>query len=159
MTGKSHSEETKKKISDNMKSKDTNTGAPIEVIRETDLTDLTKIKLKNGYINLSIPNPIKGKPAYTMREHVAIIEKRIDRKLHAGEMTHHWGAKDDNNPMLITLVESQKKHKVLDKAKVNLHKYLKERRGEANQWNRKTYKRLLKIKLASLWNRYWTILK
>lgn len=114
--GQKHSEETKKKIGEGVK-RYHETGAPIEVIMKTDLDECGKFKDSAGYMRICIPNPIVGAETYDQKYHVALMEKKFGRKLRRGEEIHHWGEKDDNRPMMITLCWNKTEHCVLDKAK------------------------------------------
>ena len=115
-TGQKHKEETKKKISDGVK-KFHETGAPIELIMSVDFDECGKFKDKRGYVRIDIPNPVVGEMTYTQLYHVAIMERRLDRKLRRGEEVHHWGEKDDNRPSMITLCTLRREHNILDRAK------------------------------------------
>ena len=116
-TGQHHSEETKKKISAGVL-KIHETGAPIEIIMKTDLSECGTFKNSHGYMIVCIPNPTVGDTTYDQMYHVALIEKKLGRKLKRGEQVHHWGEKNDNRLLMITLCHSKAEHIILDKAKV-----------------------------------------
>ena len=114
--GQKMKQETKDKISAGVL-RAHETGAPIEVIRNTDLDKCGTYKNNHGYMMICIPNPILGTSSYRQRLHVAIMEKKLDRKLRRGEEIHHWGEKDDNRLHMITLCHTRRAHTILDKAK------------------------------------------
>lgn len=114
-TGQKHKQETKDKISAGVL-KVHETGAPIELIMSVDFYECGMFKDKRGYIRIDIPNP-DGGVTYTQLYHVAIMERKIGRKLRRGEEIHHWGEKDDNRLGMITLCTSRPEHNILDRAK------------------------------------------
>lgn len=119
--GHKHTEETKQKISEGVR-KLHETGAPIEILMNTDLSECGQFKDSEGYVDVCIPNPIVGELAYQQRLHVAIMEQRLNRKLRKNEEIHHWGEKDDQE--IITLCSSRAEHIILDKAKMIMNREL-----------------------------------
>jgi hypothetical protein len=117
------SDEMKKKIGAGVK-KEHETGVPIELIMRTDLSKCGTHTTKRGYVNITIPSP-EGQRSYQMRHHTALMEKKLGRKLLSGEQIHHWGDKDNNNMMILTLCRDRKHHAKLDKAKKNVLNYIK----------------------------------
>jgi Uri superfamily endonuclease len=118
MTGRKQSEEVRKKIGQAVKTKhNLKTSPPIEVLMKTDLSKMTKGKSKKGYVILYIPNENPGQKQYQIREHVAIIEKELGRKLVKGEEIHHFGEKDDNRRHMIHLCKDREEHSALDRLK------------------------------------------
>lgn len=120
--GQEHSEETRKKIGDSVRfRKNTRTGIPIDILMETDLSQVTRQKTQRGYITLFIYRGVMTKP-YQIREHVAIIEQELGRKLKSGEEVHHWGARDDNRREMLYLCEDRQEHLKMDKIKKQIDK-------------------------------------
>ena len=115
-TGQKHTEETKQRISDGVR-RVHDTGAPIEILMQTDLSECGRFKDQFGYMVISIPNPIVGAVTYKQRYHCAVIEKHIGRKLLAGEEIHHWGRKEDNRFEVLSLCKNREEHTVKDRLK------------------------------------------
>ena len=115
-TGQKHTEETKQRISDGVR-RVRDTGAPIEILMQTDLSECGRFKDQFGYMVISIPNPIVGAVTYKQRYHCAVIEKHIGRKLLAGEEIHHWGRKEDNRFEVLSLCKNREDHTVKDRLK------------------------------------------
>lgn len=115
-TGQTHPAKIKQKISDGVNKKH-ETGAPIEVIINTDLDKCGKFKDSSGYITICIPNPIVGGKTYNQKYHVALMEKRLGRKFKRGEQIHHWKEKDNNDIKTIALCRNKTEHRILDRAK------------------------------------------
>jgi hypothetical protein len=113
--GTERPEKVKQKISDGVKNR--NTGAPIEIIMMVDLSKCNKVLQR--YWNIYIPNPVSGKRGWWMREHVALIEKEIGRKLLPNEEVHHIDLdKKNNNRNNIILVNGtthKKYHTIIRK--------------------------------------------
>lgn len=122
-TGQKHDEETIEKITSGVK-KLHETGAPIDIIMDTDLNECGKFKNSKGYVIINIPNPIVGEPTYNQPYHVALIEKKLGRKLVGMEQIHHWGDKDNNNIRLLTLCKDRDEHYILDNIKDKIRKEL-----------------------------------
>lgn len=115
-TGQKLSEKIKRLISDGVRRKH-ETGAPIELLMKTDLEECGRFKDRFGYMVIDIPNPIVGAVTYKQRYHVAIMEKHIGRKLLPGEEIHHWGEKDDNRFIMLSLCKDRAEHTAMDKLK------------------------------------------
>ena len=115
-TGQKHTEETKQRISEGVK-RVRDTGAPIEILMQTNLSECGRFKDQFGYIVIGIPNPIVGAATYKQRLHVAIMEQHLGRKLLAGEEIHHWGEKDDNRFELLSLCKDREEHTEKDRLK------------------------------------------
>ena len=114
--GTTRTEETKARISAGVKER--MRGAPIEVLMMTDLNTCKK-HFHNRYTNIYLPNPIVGQPGYWMREHVAIIEQHLGRKLLPGEVTHHIDEDKLNNDINNLVVLKHQLH-------CRLHRILKQ---------------------------------
>jgi hypothetical protein len=105
--GTTRSEVTKARISAGVRKR--NTGVPIDILMNTDLTACHKV-LNNRYMNVFIPNPVFGLDGWSMRLHVAIIEQHLGRKLLPGEDTHHIDENKLNNDINNLVVLKHQSH-------------------------------------------------
>ena len=115
MLGKKHSPVAKQRISEGV-TKYRETGAPIELILESDLAQ-AKHHFKNRYWNLYLPNPVVGEPGYWMRLSRVMMEQHLSRKLKRGEEVHHLGSRDQTDLRFLRLASSKIEHCMLDKFK------------------------------------------
>lgn len=93
------------------------TGAPMEILREVDLNNITPY-FSNRYMNVFISNPVDGERGWYMRQHVVIVEKLLDRKMTSEEDIHHINLDPCDNRIENLAILSRRDH-------IRLHKILK----------------------------------
>ena len=115
-TGQRHSEGTKERISEGVK-RTRLVGCPIGLLMKTDLLECGTFNSSTGYVDVTIPNPVIGQPAYKQRYHVALIEQLLGRKLRNQEQIHHRNDKCDNRICMLSLCRDRKEHMMLERIK------------------------------------------